>query len=72
LWECWRKFTLDQHRDALNGTNNACEHLIGWWIKERYRIMRDYKREAAIKNVVTLTVRMGVRSGRYIMSELFA
>lgn len=72
LWERWRKFTLDQHRDDLDGTNNACERLIGWWIKERYRTMRGYKREASIKNVVTLTARMGVRSGQYTMSELFA
>ncbi len=35
LWERWRKFTLDQHRQDLDGTNNACERLIGWWIKER-------------------------------------
>ncbi len=71
LWERWRKFTLDQHRDDLDGTNNACERLIGWWIKERYRLMRGYKRKASIKNVVTLTARMGVRSGHYNMAELF-
>ena len=47
-------------------------HLIGWWIKERYRTMRGYKRTESIRNVVTLTARMGVRSGRYDMSELYA
>ena len=72
LWERWRKFTLDQQRDDLDGTNNACERLIGWWIKERYRMMRGYKRKESIKNVVTLTARMGVRSGHYDMSELYA
>lgn len=72
LWERWRKFTLDQRRDDLDGTNNACERLIGWWIKERYRMMRGYKRAESIKNVVTLTARMGVRSGHYDMTELFA
>jgi hypothetical protein len=71
LWERWRKFTLDQQRGDLDGTNNACERLIGWWIKERYRLMRGYKREDSIKNVVTLTARMGVRSGHYDMTELF-
>jgi len=71
LWERWRKFTLDQRRQDLDGTNNACERLIGWWIKERYRTMRGYKREESIKNVVTLTARMGVRSGHYDMAELF-
>ncbi len=71
LWERWRKFTLDQQRRDLDGTNNACERLIGWWIKERYRTMRGYKRKESIKNVVTLTARMGVRSGHYDMAELF-
>lgn len=72
LWEWWRKFTLDQRRAGVPSTNNACERLIGWWIKERYRTMRGYKREASIKNVVTLTARMGVRSGHYDMTELYA
>jgi len=72
LWNRWHKFTLDQRRDDLDGTNNRCERLIGWWIKERYRTMRGYKRELSIKNVVTLTARMGVRSGHYDMTELFA
>jgi hypothetical protein len=30
-------------RETLDGTNNACERSIGWWIKERYRSMRGYK-----------------------------
>ena len=72
LWEWWRKFTRDQCRSDVPGTNNACERLIGWWIKERYRTMRGYKREASIKNVVTLTARMGVRSGYYDLAELYA
>jgi len=71
LWNRWPKFTLDQRRNDLDGTNNSCERLIGWWIKERYRTMRGYKREASVKNVVTLTARMGVRSGQYDMTELF-
>jgi transposase-like protein len=29
--------------EHLDGTNNACERAIGWWIKERYRTMRGYK-----------------------------
>jgi transposase-like protein len=71
LWERWPKLTLDQRRDDLDGTNNSCERLIGWWIKERYRMMRGYKRPQSVKNVVTLTARMGVRSGHYDMTELF-
>jgi hypothetical protein len=72
LWDRWRCLTVDQRRDDLDGTNNAAERLIGWWIKERYRLMRGYKREASIKNVVTLTARMGAAEGYYDMSELFA
>ncbi len=29
--------------ETLDGTNNASERAIGWWIKERYRSMRGYK-----------------------------
>jgi transposase-like protein len=71
LWDRWPSLTLDQRREDLDGTNNSCERLIGWWIKERYRTMRGYKRTESIKNVVTLTARMGVRSGHYNMSELY-
>jgi len=72
LWDRWSRLTLDQRRDDLDGTNNSSERMIGWWIKERYRTMRGYKREVSIKNVVTLTARMGVRSGSYDMAELYA
>jgi transposase-like protein/ribosomal protein S27AE len=71
LWDRWPNLTLDQRRDDLDGTNNSCERLIGWWIKERYRTMRGYKRPESIRNVVTLTARMGVRSGRYDLTELY-
>jgi hypothetical protein len=32
-----------QDHERLDGTNNACERAIGWWVKERYRTMRGYK-----------------------------
>ncbi len=70
LWLRWRKFTLDQRRDDLDGTNNASERLIGWWIKERYRTMRGYKRIESIRNVVSLTALMGAFNGYYDMAEL--
>ena len=72
LWERWSRLTLDKHRDDLDGTNNASERMIGWWCKERYRSMRGYKRPESIKNVVTLTARMGRRSGHYDMTEPYA
>lgn len=71
LWERWDRLTLDQRRNDLDGTNNSSERVIGWWIKERYRTMRGYKRDASVKNVVTLTARMGARSGNYDMTELY-
>jgi len=70
LWLRWRHLTLDQHRDDLDGTNNACERLIGWWIKERYRTMRGYKRTESIRNVVALTARIGAHPGYYDLAEL--
>ena len=72
LWERWKHLTLDQRRDDLDGTNNASERVIGWWIKERYRTMRGYKRGESVRNVISLTARMGARSGHYDMSELYA
>jgi transposase-like protein len=72
LWLHWRNLTLDQRRDDLDGTNNACERLIGWWIKERYRTMRGYKRTESIGNVVTLTALIGACQGYYDLAELVA
>ena len=48
LWDRWPSLTLDQRRNDLDGTNNNCERLIGWWIKERHRTMRGYKRPESI------------------------
>jgi hypothetical protein len=72
LWLRWPSLTLDQRRSDLDGTNNACERLIGWWIKERYRTMRGYKREESIMNVASLTSRIGAYPGYYDLTELMA
>jgi len=71
LLDRWERLTLDQKQDDLDGTNNRCERLIGWWIKERYRTMRGYKRTRSVINVAVLTASMGANSGRYDMSELY-
>lgn len=48
-WNLWPRLTFyrswkDEYGNViLDGTNNACERAIGWWIKERYRSMRGYK-----------------------------
>jgi hypothetical protein len=72
LWDNWKRLTLDQQRDDLDGTNNSCERVIGWWIKERYRTMRGYKRQDSVRNVVSLTARMGACSAVYDMAELYS
>jgi transposase-like protein len=72
LWTRWERITLDQHYENLDGTNNACERLIGWWIKERYRTMRGYKRTLSIRNVVAVTSLLGAADEPYDMSYLYA
>jgi transposase-like protein len=47
-WNLWSRLTRYRKwrgpgSEQLDGTNNACERAIGWWIKERYRTMRGYK-----------------------------
>ena len=47
-WNLWNRLTRYRQwkgpkGETLDGTNNACERAIGWWIKERYRSMRGYK-----------------------------
>jgi len=44
-WNLWSRLTRYRKwrgpkDEQLDGTNNACERAIGWWIKERYRTMR--------------------------------
>lgn len=72
LWSRWERITLDAHYEQLDGTNNACERLIGWWIKERYRTMRGYKRTLSIRNVVAVTSLLGAASEPYNMGLLYA
>ena len=59
-WSLWPRLTFyrtwqDANGDEiLDGTNNASERAIGWWIKERYRTMRGYKRKQSVLNVSRL------------------
>jgi transposase-like protein len=59
-WNLWPRLTYyrtwkDQDgKPILDGTNNADERAIGWWVKERYRSMRGYKREQSALNVSRL------------------
>jgi transposase-like protein len=64
-WNLWPRLTFYRGwKDAaghpiLDGTNNATERAIGWWIKERYRTMRGYKREQSALNVSRLIAHCG-------------
>lgn len=56
LWPRLTKYRTWQGPDGetLDGTNNGSERAIGWWIKERYRTMRGYKRRKSAVNVSRL------------------
>ena len=43
----------------MDGTNNACERAIAWWVKERYWAMRGYKRRLSVLHVSRLIAAMG-------------
>jgi hypothetical protein len=63
-WNLWPRLTRYRtwHGPAgetLDGTNNACERAIGWWVKERYRSMRGYKRPLSVLHVSRLIAAMG-------------
>jgi transposase-like protein len=58
-WNLWPRLTKYRtwqgaNGESLDGTNNGCERAIGWWIKERYRTMRGYKRAQSAVNVSRL------------------
>lgn len=56
LWPRLTKYRTWQGPDGetVDGTNNGSERAIGWWIKERYRTMRGYKRQKSAVNVSRL------------------
>ena len=63
-WNLWPRLTFyrtwqDPAGRKLDGTNNATERAIGWYIKERYRTMRGYKREQSALNVSRLIAHCG-------------
>ncbi len=78
-WNLWPRLTFYRtwkdeygHR-ILDGTNNHCERCIGWWIKERYRSMRGYKREQSALNVSRLIAFAGSRLSRGLnLADLMA
>jgi len=58
-WNLWPRLTRYRtwqgpQGKTLDGTNNGSERAIGWWIKERYRTMRGYKRPKSALNISRL------------------
>jgi transposase-like protein len=58
-WNLWPGLTRyrtwqGSNGETIDGTNNGSERAIGWWIKERYRTMRGYKRVQSAVNVSRL------------------
>ncbi len=58
-WTLWSRLTRYRtwrgpNGETIDGTNNGAERGIGWWIKERYRTMRGYKRPESAVNVSRL------------------
>lgn len=58
-WNLWSRLTRYRtwegpHGETIDGTNNGSERAIGWWVKERYRTMRGYKRTKSAVNVSRL------------------
>jgi hypothetical protein len=69
-WNLWPRLTRYRkwkgpQGETLDGTNNACERAIGWWIKERYRTMRGYK---VPENAVRLS-RLLAWCGNFLTTE---
>ena len=64
-WNLWPRLTFYRTwkdwdgKPILDGTNNATERAIGWWVKERYRTMRGYKRDQSALNVSRLVAYCG-------------
>lgn len=78
-WNLWPRLTFyrtwtDEYGNLkLDGTNNDCERSIGWWVKERYRSMRGYKREQSALNISRLIAFAGTHLARGLdLSSLIA
>jgi hypothetical protein len=67
-WNLWPRLTRYRtwrgpQGQTVDGTNNGSERAIGWWIKERYRTMRGYKRSKSAVNVSRLLAWAGNHLG---------
>ncbi len=68
-WNLWRRLTRYRtwrgpHGETVDGTNNAVERAIGWWVQERWRTMRGDKCRKSAANVSCLLAWCGNHLGR--------
>jgi hypothetical protein len=68
-WNLWSRLTRYRswrgpHGETIDGTNNHAERAIGWWVKERYRTMRGYKRVQSAVHVSHLLAWCGSHLNR--------
>lgn len=75
--ENWSRLSLYQRwrgaqQEKLDGTNNVTEQIIGQRVKERYRTMRGYKRDASILNVSGLIGWLGMKGHENELNALIA
>jgi transposase-like protein len=73
--ENWRRLALFQswrgaQNAKLGGTNNVTEQIIGQCVKERYRTMRGYKRNASILNVSSLIGWLRMNGSDYDLGQI--
>ncbi len=54
----------------FDGTNNVTEQVIGQCVKERYRTIRGYKRNASILNVSSLIGWLRMHGPDYNLGEV--
>lgn len=78
-WNLWPRLTFyrtwkdNEGNSLIDGTNNDCERSIGWWIKERYRSMRGYKRTESALNISRLIASAGNHATRgFCLENLMA
>lgn len=78
-WNLWGRLT--RYRtwqgpagESIDGTNNGSERAIGWWVKERYRTMRGYKRPKSAVRISRLLAWCGshLESGGVDLTPLVA
>jgi transposase-like protein len=78
-WNLWPRLTRYRRwrgpdGQTVDGTNNHAERAIGWWVKERYRTMRGYKRPQSALNVSRFLAWVGnhLNTGGAELAQLLA